>query len=341
MPSRLSIPQDMAALRVLCRDLPTADTAVGAAIARHDSQLTKPPGSLGRLEDLAAWTGQWQRTDRPRAERVDIIVFAGNHGVTAQGITPWPSDVTRQMVENSRTGGAAINQIARVAGARLHVIEVEDLRPTADFTQAPAMDEATFLRAIATGMHAVQPGTDLLCVGEMGIGNTTAAAAMCAALFGGGGAQWAGRGTGLDEAGVRHKATVIDRALARHAEVCDPLEILRHVGGHELAALFGAVLAARYRDIPVLVDGFICTAAVAPLGVLSPGGLAHTRLAHCSAEGGHAHLAARLGLTPLLELGLRLGEGSGAGLAVGLVRAAVACLCGMATFAQARVSGRE
>ncbi|GAB6966662.1 nicotinate-nucleotide--dimethylbenzimidazole phosphoribosyltransferase [Komagataeibacter kakiaceti JCM 25156] len=342
MPSRLSFPCDMHALRALCHDLPAPDMAADTAITRHDSQLTKPPGSLGQLEALARWAGQWQRTDRPRAERVDIIVFAGNHGVTAQGVTPWPTDVTRQMVTNFRNGGAAINQIARVASARLHVIEVMDLHPTADFTQAPAMDEATFLQAVTTGMRAVRPGTDLLCLGEMGIGNTTPAAAMAAALFGGGGAKWAGRGTGLDEAGVRHKAQVIDRALARHAAgLTDPLAIAHHVGGHELAAIMGAAIAARYLDIPVLVDGYICTAALAPLHLLHPQGLAHTWLAHCSAEGGHAHLARELGMRPLLDLGLRLGEGSGAGLAIPLVRAAIGCLCGMATFAQAEVSARE
>ncbi|WP_141300700.1 nicotinate-nucleotide--dimethylbenzimidazole phosphoribosyltransferase [Komagataeibacter diospyri] len=342
MPSHLSHPRDMAALRQLCHDLPPPDMAADAAITNHDSQLTKPPGSLGRLEDLARWAGQWQRTARPRAERVDIIVFAGNHGVTAQGVTPWPVDVTRQMVENFRNGGAAINQIARVSGARLHVLEVESLRPTADMTHAPAMDEPTFLRALACGMQAVRPDTDLLCLGEMGIGNTTPAAAICAALFGGGGAKWAGRGTGLDDAGVRRKAAVIDRALDHHAtHLTDPLAIARYLGGHELAAIMGAVIAARYRNIPVLLDGFICTAAAAPLARLNPHGLSHTRLSHCSAEGGHAHLAAALGLSPLLELELRLGEGSGAGLAIPLVRAAIACLCGMATFAQAQVSTKE
>ncbi|GAO00028.1 nicotinate-nucleotide-dimethylbenzimidazole phosphoribosyltransferase [Komagataeibacter xylinus NBRC 13693] len=342
MPSRLSFPRDMAALRQLCRDLPPPDMTADAAIADHDSQLTKPPGSLGRLEELARWAGRWQHTDRPRAERVDIIVFAGNHGVTAQGVTPWPVDVTRQMVENFRNGGAAINQIARVSAARLHVVDVEALRPTADMTRAPAMDEPTFLRALTTGMRAVRTDTDLLCLGEMGIGNSTAASAVCAALFGGGGAKWAGRGTGLDDAGVRHKAAVIDRALACHdGHLSDPLAILRHLGGHELAAIMGAVIAARYRNIPVLLDGFICTAAAAPLALLHPSGLAHTRLSHCSAEGGHAHLAVALGLSPLLDLGLRLGEGSGAGLAIPLVRSAIACLCGMATFAQARVSEKE
>ncbi|MFT8711751.1 nicotinate-nucleotide--dimethylbenzimidazole phosphoribosyltransferase [Komagataeibacter rhaeticus] len=342
MPSRLSPPQDMAALRALCMTLPDADMAADHAIARHDSSLTKPPGSLGRLEELARWTGRWQRTAWPRAERVEILVFAGNHGVTAQGVTPWPADVTRQMVENFRNGGAAINQIARVASARLRVVAVAELHPTADFTQAPAMEMPAFLHAIATGMAAVRPGTDLLCLGEMGIGNTTAAAAVCAGLFGGGGATWAGRGTGVDDAGVRHKAQVVDRALAAHApHLHDPLEVMRHLGGHELAAMLGAAIAARHHNIPVLLDGFICTAAVAPLGVLQPGGLEHTRLAHCSAESGHARLATTLGLSPLLDLGLRLGEGSGAGLAIPLVRAATACLCGMATFTQAQVSGRE
>ncbi|MFT9374378.1 nicotinate-nucleotide--dimethylbenzimidazole phosphoribosyltransferase [Komagataeibacter saccharivorans] len=342
MPSRLSFPSDMAALRALCHDLPPPDGAARSAITHRDSQLTKPPGSLGRLEELACWAGEWQHTAHPRAERVDIIVFAGNHGVTAQGVTPWPTDVTRQMVFNFRSGGAAINQIARVAAARLHVVEVQELRPTADLTHAAAMDETTFIQAIHTGMRAVRPDTDLLCLGEMGIGNTTPAAAIAAALFGGGGIKWAGRGTGLDAAGVRHKAEVNDRALIHHGNTLDdPLEVARRLGGHELAAILGATIAARYMNIPVLVDGYICTAALAPLQQINPQGLAHTRLSHCSAEGGHAHLAAALGMEPLLDLRLRLGEGSGAGLAVPLVRAAVACLCGMATFAQAQVSDRQ
>ncbi|GFE93538.1 nicotinate-nucleotide--dimethylbenzimidazole phosphoribosyltransferase [Acetobacter persici] len=385
----------LAALRAACLALPEADATARRSIEAHEAELTKPAGSLGRLEELTQWLGGWQKRAQPRLDRVQILIFAGNHGVVRQGVSPWPQDVTAQMVQNFESGGAAINQLARVAGATLQVVPVRGLAATADFTTAPAMTEEAFLDAVQTGYDAVPHACDLLCLGEMGIGNTTAAAALAAALFGGTGADWAGRGTGLDAPGVAHKARVIDAALAHHkAEMAatqgasaaesehakrlgavtpayDPLEIARRLGGYELAALLGATLAARHSGIPVLLDGFVCTAAVAPLARLAAsdaeakaeagtetgteacagledqarngaatGGLAHTRLSHCSAEAGHARLAEKLGLVPLLDLGLRLGEASGAALAVPLLRAAVACHNGMATFAQAAVSGR-
>lgn len=378
-------------LRAACMALPGVDAVAQQQIASREAELTKPAGSLGRLEELTHWLGGWQKRARPQLERVQILIFAGNHGVVRQGVSPWPQDVTAQMVQNFESGGAAINQLARVAEARLRVVPVLGLASTADFTTAPAMTEAEFLEAVRTGYDAVPHACDLLCLGEMGIGNTTAASALAAGLFGGSGADWAGRGTGLDAPGVAHKARVIDAALAYHkAEMTaaqgasaaegervkpfgavtpayDPLEIARRLGGYELAALMGATLAARHYGIPVLLDGFVCTAAVAPLARLTgseaegtvgagteagagledqarsgaaTGGLAHTRLSHCSAEAGHARLAEKLGLVPLLDLGLRLGEASGAALAVPLLRAAVACHNGMATFAQAAVSGR-
>lgn len=366
----------LSALRAACTALPGVDAAAQQQIADREAELTKPAGSLGRLEELTRWLGGWQKRAQPQLERVQILIFAGNHGVVRQGVSPWPQDVTAQMVQNFETGGAAINQLARVADARLRVVPVHDLASTADFTTAPAMTEAAFLEAVQTGYDAVPRDCDLLCLGEMGIGNTTAASALAAALFGGAGADWAGRGTGLDAPGVAHKARVIDAALAFHkAEIAaaqgaaeavagfDPLEIARRLGGYELAALLGATLAARHYGIPVLLDGFVCTAAVAPLARLTgneaagtveagtglegqarsgaaTGGLDHTRLSHCSAEAGHARLAEKLELVPLLDLGLRLGEASGAALAVPLLRAAVACHNGMATFAQAAVSGR-
>ncbi|WP_408887916.1 nicotinate-nucleotide--dimethylbenzimidazole phosphoribosyltransferase [Novacetimonas maltaceti] len=331
----------MAQLRAACRDMPPPDASIDALIAERDQTLTKPPGSLGRLERLTAWMGRWQGRARPTLDHVRIIVFAGNHGVVAQGVTPWPASVTAQMVANFEAGGAAINQIARIGQAELRVVPLMDLRPTADFTHAPAMTEAAFLDAVTTGMNAVGEETDLLCLGEMGIGNTTAASAVAAGLFGGHGAQWAGRGTGLDAAGVVHKGNVIDRALARHEAVLeDPLLVARMLGGYELAAIMGAVLAARWRGIPVVLDGFVCTAAAAPLARLRADGLGHTVLSHCSAESGHVVLARALGLSPLLDFGLRLGEASGAALVIPLLRSAIACHNGMATFAQARVSGR-
>ncbi len=332
----------LAALRAACRDLPAGDEAAAATIAARQAVLTKPPGSLGRLEALAAWLGRWQRRAIPRLDTVRVLVFAGNHGVTAQGVSPYPAAVTAQMVANFAAGGAAINQLAAMAGATLTVVPLALDTPTADITQAPAMSEREFLDMVSLGFASVEPATDLLCLGEMGIGNTTIAAAIAAALFGGGGARWSGRGTGLDDAGLVRKRKAVDAALARHrAALADPLEVAHCLGGRETAALLGAVLAARLHSVPVLLDGFVVAAAVAVLARLHPAGLAHTVAAHVSAEHAGRMLLAELRLDPLLDLGLRLGEGSGAALAVPVLRAAVACHAGMASFAEAGVSGRQ
>ena len=332
----------LAALGAACRDLPDGDREAAAAVLSRQARLTKPPGSLGRLEDFVAWLARWQRRPVPKLEKVQVLVFAGNHGVTAQGVSPYPAAVTSQMVANFAVGGAAINQLAALAGARLDVVPLELDRPTGDFTETPAMDECEFLAAVAAGHGALAADIDLLCLGEMGIGNTTAGAAMAAGLFGGGGARWAGRGTGLDDAGLARKRAVIDTALARHALLLDdPLQVARALGGRELAAILGATLAARQRAVPVLLDGFVCTAAAAPLARMAPSGLDHALIAHLSAEAGHRALAAELGGSPLLDLGMRLGEASGAALAVVVLRAALACHLGMATFDEAGVTDRS
>jgi len=331
----------LAELSEACLHLPSPHPGAAERVASREATLTKPPGSLGRLEDLVGWLAFWQGRHPPRLERVDILVFAGNHGVTRQGVSAYPAEVTAQMVANFDAGGAAINQLARTAGANLRVIALSLDEPTADFTLAPAMDEAAFLAAVAIGADAVSPDADLVCLGEMGIGNTTAAAAVAAALFGGGGARWAGRGTGVDQAGLTRKQAVIDSALARHAAVLDdPLMIAAALGGRELAAILGATLAARRRCIPVLLDGFVSTAAVAPLARLSSDAIRHALAGHVSAEAGHGLLLKALELVPLLDLKMRLGEGSGAAVAVLLLRAALACHTGMATFAEAQVSNK-
>ena len=326
-------------LRRLCERLPEFDRAAAYSVAARQATLTKPPGSLGRLEELAAWLAGWQRRDMPRLQRVEIVVFAGNHGVTVHGVSPYPAAVTAQMVGNFAVGGAAVNQLATIAGAELRVVPLHLDTPTVDFTEAPAMDEPGFLAAVRSGASQIRPGTDLLCLGEMGIGNTTAAAAIAAALYGGDAGRWVGRGTGIDDDGLRRKQRVVKSALARHrAALADPLQVARCLGGFELAALLGATLAARHARVPLLLDGFVCSAAVAPLAQLRAGALDHTRLAHVSAEAAHRQLARALGLAPLLDLGMRLGEASGAALAVPLLRAAVACHAGMASFGEAGVS---
>jgi nicotinate-nucleotide--dimethylbenzimidazole phosphoribosyltransferase len=329
-------------LEAACLDLPAGDYAAAEAAQSRQAALTKPPRSLGRLEEVIAWLAHWQGRHPPRLDRVDVLVFAGNHGVTAQGVSAYPAEVTAQMVKNFAAGGAAINQLARVAGANLRVNALALERPTANFTLRPAMEEKEFLAAVATGYDAVFPHCDLVCLGEMGIGNTTAAAAIAAALFGGGGRRWVGRGTGLDEEGLARKQAVIDRALARHADALGrPLAVAAALGGRELAAILGATLAARHQHIPALLDGFVSTAAAAPLQKLNAGALRHTLAGHVSAEAGHRLLLAELGLMPLLDLEMRLGEASGATTAVLILRAALACHVGMATFGEAKVSDKD
>jgi nicotinate-nucleotide--dimethylbenzimidazole phosphoribosyltransferase len=329
-------------LRAACLDLPEGYPQAAAEVARREAMLTKPPGSLGRLEEAVAWLSLWQGKSPPKLAKVEILVFAGNHGVTAQGVSAYPADVTAQMVANFAHGGAAINQLAQAANAELRVIALDLDRPTEDFTLAPAMTEAEFMEAVSSGYEALSPDADLVVLGEMGIGNTTSAAAVCAALFGGGGTRFAGHGTGLDDKGLRRKREVIDRALARHAAILgDPLRVAAALGGRELAAILGAALAARHQRIPVLLDGFVSTAAVAPLMKLRADALDHALAGHRSAESGHRLLLEELRLEPLLDLGMRLGEGSGAAVAVLVLRAALACHTGMATFAEAQVSGKE
>ncbi len=329
-------------IRAFCRDLPGGDARAAEAAAQRQQILTKPPGSLGRLEDLAIWLAHWQRREIPRLDHVMIAVFAGNHGVAERGVSAYPQAVTLQMVANFAGGGAAINQIARQAGADLRVVPIELDRPTRDFTVAAAMDDDELLNAIEIGYRTVPPDCDLLAVGEMGIANTTTAAMLCAALLGGGAARWAGRGTGVDDAGLARKRTAIEAALEHHRAILgDPLQVAAALGGRELAAIAGAILAARRHRIPVLLDGFVATAAILPLAQLDAGILTHCRAGHVSAESAHRALLDELGLEPLLDLKMRLGEASGAGVAILLLRAALACHAGMATFTEAGVSGAE
>ena len=329
---------DLNTFRDALRTAPGPDGDALRGASDRNGQLTKPPGALGRLEELAIWYAGWRGDAQPRIEAPQVIVFAGNHGVTAQGVSAFPPEVTAQMVLNFEHGGAAINQLAKAAGARMTVQALDLDRPTADFTKGPAMTEAELLDALRTGWRAVDPDADLLVVGEMGIGNTTPAAAIACALFGGEAADWTGRGTGVDDAGLANKTRVVAEGVALHGSSGDGLEILRCLGGRELAAMAGAIAAARVLRIPVILDGFICTAAAACLYRLAPGALDHALAGHQSAEGAHAAMLAKLDKAPLLNLGLRLGEGSGGALAINILKSAVACHSGMATFAEAGVS---
>lgn len=322
--------------------LPSPDADAIAAARSRQAQLTKPAGSLGRLEQIAIFLAGWQGQEMPVLARGKSVVFAGNHGVARHGVSAFPASVTGQMVANFEAGGAAINALSQAAGLEFAVVPLMLDQPTQDFTIDAAMSRDECLWALSEGAAAVDADLDLLVVGEMGIGNTTAATALAARSFGGAAADWVGPGTGIDSDGVVRKAALIDMALAFHAAAPrDAFETLRCLGGREIAAIAGAVLRARQLRVPVLLDGFITCAAVAPLARQAPTITAHCLAGHCSAEPGHARLLDKLKLEPLLRLEMRLGEGSGAAVAAQIVRSALAAHTGMATFAEAGVSGAQ
>ena len=327
--------------RELLRNLPGPDSAALVAARERDAQLTKPPGALGRLEEIAFWLAAW--TGRaPAVNRPLVAIFAGNHGVTKQGVTPFPPSVTAQMVENFAAGGAAINQICVAHDLGLKVFDLALDYPTGDITEEPALSERDCAATMAFGMEAIAGGTDLLCIGEMGIGNTTIAAAINLGLYGGTAEEWVGPGTGSEGEVLARKIAAVEKAVALHRDhLSDPLEVMRRLGGREIAAMAGAILAARMQKVPVIIDGYVATAAAAILKAANPAALDHCLIGHVSSEPGHMRAIEKLGKTPLLALGMRLGEGTGAALAAGIVKAAAACHSGMATFAQAGVSTKE
>ncbi|PIE11605.1 MAG: nicotinate-nucleotide--dimethylbenzimidazole phosphoribosyltransferase [Rhodobacterales bacterium] len=329
----------LAEFREILKAAPTEDSAARTAAQERNGQLTKPPGALGRLEDMAIWYAAWRGTAQPALAHPQVVVFAGNHGVTAQGVSAFPSEVTEQMVLNFQHGGAAINQLSKTFGAQMDVHALSLDRPTDDFTQGPAMSEADCVAALLTGWNAVDETADLLVTGEMGIGNTTSAAAIAHALYGGAAEDWVGRGTGVDDAGLTLKARVVRDGKAANADAMgDGVDILRCLGGRELAAMAGAIARSRSLRIPVILDGFICSAAAACLEATQPGALDHAIAGHVSAEAAHGAILNQIGKEPVLALNMRLGEGSGAALAIGVLQGAVACHSGMATFAEAGVS---
>jgi nicotinate-nucleotide--dimethylbenzimidazole phosphoribosyltransferase len=322
--------------------VPDGDEAAVAAVRAHDGQLTKPPGSLGALEGLVEFLARWQGRAKPRLDNPMVAIFAGNHGVTDQGVSAFPREVTAQMVANFTNGGAAISQICALHEINLRVFELALELPTGDITREAALDDKMCAATIAYGMEAIAGKPDLICIGEMGIGNTTVAAAIYAALYGGSGADWVGRGTGVDDAGLARKSAAVDTALAHHAgELDHPLAILARVGGREIAAMLGALLAARHQKVPVIVDGFVATSAAAIAHAVNPDAIDHCIFAHVSAESGHARALDAMGQKGLLDLGMRLGEGSGAALAAVLAKTALHLHNNMATFDGAGVSGKQ
>ncbi|WP_404405083.1 nicotinate-nucleotide--dimethylbenzimidazole phosphoribosyltransferase [Pelagibacterium halotolerans] len=321
---------------------PEGDAQAVEAVRARDAQLTKPAGSLGQLEKLVEFLARWQGKPEPTMDDPMVAIFAANHGVTDQGVSAFPREVTQQMVANFTKGGAAISQICALHEINLRVFELALDVPTGDITVVPAMDEKTCAATIAYGMEAIAGEPDLLCLGEMGIGNTTVAAAVYAGLFGGTGADWVGRGTGVDDDGLKRKAGAVDRALERHAgKLNTPFDVLANLGGREIAAMLGAIIAARHQKIPVIVDGFVATSAAAVAHAVNPAAIDHCIFAHVSAESGHARALAAMEKTALLDLGMRLGEGSGAALGAVMAKTALHLHKNMATFAEAAVAEKN
>lgn len=326
-------------IRNLVAQMPGPDAAARTAASARQGQLVKPPGALGRLEEIAVFIAGWQGREIPQVNRPTVAVFAATHGVAGRGVSPYPSEVTKQMVATFAAGKAAVNQICGVFGAGLRVFDLALDLPTPDIVDEDALTEAECAGTMAFGMEALAGEPDLLCLGEMGIGNTTVAAAICHGLYGGTAEEWVGAGTGAAGEVLARKIAAVRAAVAFHKEhLSDPLEVLRRLGGREIAAIAGAIIAARHEKVPVVLDGFVVTAAAAVLHAMNPSALDHCLAGHVSAEKAHRQLLDRLGLVPLLDLGMRLGEGSGAALSIGVVKAAVACHRGMATFAEAGVS---
>lgn len=323
-------------LRATLADLRPPDQAAIDAIEDRAAQILRPAGALARLDDVAAWMAGWQRTSTPAVSRPAALIFAADHGVAAaSAVSAYPTDVTAAMLAAYRAGRSTISAFAAIAGATVEAVDVGVGRPTGDIRVESALSAERFAECVEAGRRAVDAlDTDLLVLGEMGIGNTTAAAAVTAALLGGEPESWVGRGTGVDADGLGRKQDAVTAAVRRVVDVTDPREVLREVGGAELAALAGAVAAARARSLPVLLDGYVVTASALPLGLVAPGALDHCRVGHCSAEPGHRRLLDRLGMSPLLDLDMRLGEGSGAMAAVPLVAMACVGITDVPTFGE-------
>ena len=329
--------ENLATIYDTIKEMPVKDIEAEARAIAHQNQLTKPPGALGILEELAVFLASWQKKTKPSLNSVQAIVFAGNHGICSQGVNPYPQDVTSQMVENFKTGGAAINQLCEVSGANLNIVPLSLERPTADFTKEEAMSELELCEAMAIGAKSVNLDSNLILLGEMGIGNSTISSALAATVFGGRVDRWVGAGTGSDQKGQAHKSAVIELGIKKHGSRKD-LRALQAFGGREQAAICGAILAARKASIPVLLDGFICTAAAAPLFGTSKKSLDHCLFGHLSAEPGHSLLLEAMGKAAILDLNMRLGEGTGAALALSILKGAIACHNNMATFESAGIS---
>ena len=322
-------------LERLLADLPEPDAEARNLVRARADSVLRPAGALARLDEIAVWLAGWQRTSRPAVELPWTIVFVADHGVAATGVSAYPPDVTKAMLGAFEGAAATATVMSRLLGARFRAVDVGVGEPTGDIRLERALTPERFDACVASGReavaHAADEGADLFVFGEMGIGNTTVAAAVCATLLGGDAEAWTGRGTGLDDDGLARKVDAVERARVR-AQGFSPLEVLGEVGGAELVAIAAAVIEARRRSVPVLLDGFVVGAAVAPLHAARPGSLDHCLAGHRSAEPGHARLLEWLGSEPLVDLGLRLGEASGALVALPIVHLAAAAVTDVATF---------
>lgn len=323
-------------LHELLTDLPDPDERAAEAVHARAADILRPPGALAWLDEIAAWVAGWQRTDRPRVHQPVGLIFAGDHGVAAaEPVSAYPAEVTGAMFTAYQQGRSTISAFARLAGATVTAVDVGIGRPTNDIRVDAALDRERFDEIVTTAVDAVDAlDGDLLVLGEMGIGNTTPSAAIAAALAGGETAAWVGRGTGVDDDGLARKRAAVQQAVRRIAGVTDPIEVLREVGGAELVAVAAATVAARRRSLPLVLDGYVVTAAVLPLVMANPSALDHCTVGHCSAEPGHRRLLERLGKRPLLDLDMRLGEGSGAMAAVPLIAMACAGITEVPTFSE-------
>jgi nicotinate-nucleotide--dimethylbenzimidazole phosphoribosyltransferase len=323
-------------LHELLADLPASDAAAAARVRDRAASVLRPSGALAQLDELAAWVAGWQGSDRPRVERPVALIFAADHGVAAAAaVSAYPTNVTAAMLDAFTRQRSTINAFAGVVGATVRAVDVGVGRPTGDIRVAAALTAERFDEVVDSAVAEVGAlDGDLLVLGEMGIGNTTAAAAVAAALGGGDAGSWVGPGTGVEGGALDAKREAVGQAVSRVAHIRDPIEVLREVGGAELVAIAAAVVSARHRRLPVLLDGYVVTASVLPLAAVDPQALDHCVVGHCSAEPGHRRLLDRLGKRPLLDLGMRLGEGTGAMAAVPLVTMACAGVTEVPTFAE-------
>ncbi|EJF77322.1 nicotinate-nucleotide-dimethylbenzimidazole phosphoribosyltransferase [Bartonella sp. DB5-6] len=319
----------------LLTNLPTADAFSTTLAKKRQKKLTSARGTLGKLGDIAVWYAGWRGTEKPLVMRPLVAIFSGNHGITEENITPFPQSMTQKMVQNFSIGGAVINQICIAYDLGLKIFDLALEYPTMNITKDAAMDERSAAATMAFGMESIAGGTDLLCIGEMGIGNTTIASALCLALFGGEVEEWTGSGMESEGEFYQRKIAAVKTAISLHKNYFkNPFEIMRRLGGREIAAMIGAILAARMEKVPVILDGFVATAAAAVLYKMNPRALDHVLVGHVSSESVHRKLLKKIGKEPLLDLGMRVGEGTGAALAAGIVKAAVLAHTQMTFFEQ-------